>query len=550
VSATVNSQVEIEAVRKTSDGLCFGLLSCTEESAAGCWKTSTGAPCQDVEGSAIHVRAEIKVTAADRDTAAETDVLSRSIQLQASGSDLTIPNPRLWSPDSPFLYDVTVQVVCIESMSGDGADYRGCQASTRSGNPCQYWTYHPGHSHEHTPENRPGKGLGDHSYCRNPDGASSIWCYTAGATDAVATWEYCDPLPVVDALVIDSVKSYFGIRQVGSTSIDGHLRFTLNGKEIFHHGVLDQGWWPESLLTAPTDEALMHDVTYVKAAGFNMIRKHIKVEARRFYYHCDVAGLLVWQDQVSANSVPAGQSSESIWTKLASPPTEFTWTDADHAQYMAELGGMIDLLEFHPCIVVWTVFNEVWGQHRTMDVGAWMRDRDQSRPFNIASGGNFYEIGNIVDAHTYPEPDFPFDAERFNANYVKVIGEFGGHGWYISQYGFSPDTGPSWGYDEMATNQSEFTNRYAASLCNLSKQRARGVAAGVYTQLTDVEIEVNGLMTYNRQYYKIPLADLATMNKAFFEGENSVCRPWPYGAATRLGPDRLDIHGAHTAGPR
>jgi len=407
-------------------------------------------------------------------TAEGTDKLAHSIpnvQDNSASADLTIPNPasdpmKLWSPDSPFLYDVTVQVV----------------------------------DHDH---------------------------------------------------VIDSVKSYFGIRQVGSNMSDGgHLRFMLNGKEIFHYGVLDQGWWPESLLTAPTDEALMHDVTFVKAAGFNMIRKHIKVEGRRFYYHCDVVGLLVWQDQVSSNSARPGESSETIWTRLANPPTEFTWSDENHAQYMRELRGMIDHLEFHPCIVLWTVFNECWGQHRTLEVGQWIIQRDPTRSINIASGGNFYAIGNVVDAHTYPEPNFPFDASRFDHDFIKVIGEFGGHGWYIREYGFRPDTGPSWGYDALAKNQNEFEERYVNSLCNLAKQRESGVAAGVYTQLTDVEIEVNGLMTYDRKYYKIPMTTLATMHQRFFEGANSVCQTWPFGPTTSLGPDYLAIHGERTAGGR
>jgi len=410
-------------------------------------------------------RVDIKVTAAN------TDTMSHSIpNLQENGAnaDLTIPNPRLWSPDSPFLYDVTVEVVDRE-----------------------------------------------------------------------------------DQRIVDSVKSYFGIRQVGSSKSEGgHLRFTLNGKEIFHYGVLDQGWWPEGLLSAPTDDALMHDITFVKAAGFNMIRKHIKVENRRFYYHCDVVGLLVWQDQVSSNSVEAGFSSETIWTKLQDPPTEFTWSEENHAQYMLELGGMIDLLEFHPCIVVWTVFNECWGQHRTLDVGQWITRRDPTRLINIASGGNFYPIGNIVDAHTYPEPNFPFDASRFDHDFIKVIGEFGGHGWYIKEYGFHPNTGPSWGYDALATTQEEFENRYVNSLCNLAKQREIGVAGGVYTQLTDVEIEVNGLMTYDRKYYKIPMTALAMMHEAFFKGAQSVCRPWPFHATTSLGPDVLPPHGERNAGGR
>src|SRR5690606_34152138 len=186
-----------------------------------------------------------------------------------------------------------------------------------------------------------------------------------------------------DGQVLDRVRSYAGIRTVGKTrDEDGHWRLTLNGEVIFHWGTLDQGWWPDGLLTPPSDEAMLFDIEFLRDAGFNMIRKHIKVEPRRYYWHCDRLGMLLWQDHVSGGKNPP-------WTRLAPHPQDAEWPDEHHAQFMLELERMVDTLENHPSIVVWVPFNEAWGQHRTLEVGRWMADRDPSRLINIASGGNF-----------------------------------------------------------------------------------------------------------------------------------------------------------------
>ncbi len=311
-----------------------------------------------------------------------------------------------------------------------------------------------------------------------------------------------------DGNVVDRVKSYAGIRTVGKIrDKDGHLRFTLNGKVIFHWGPLDQGWWPDGLLTPPSDAAMASDIEFLKKAGFNMIRKHIKVEPRRYYYHCDRLGMMVWQDHVSAGHNPK-------WTRLQPNPADAEWPDEHHQQFMTELARMIDALESHPSIVVWVPFNEAWGQHRTVKVGQWMTNRDPTRLVNVASGGNFWPSGDIVDAHSYPHPKFPFQPNRYS-DFIKVMGEFGGHGYPVKDHLWDAER-RNWGYGGLPQTKEEYQQRYATSLQLLNELRRQGVAAGVYTQTTDVEGEVNGLITYDRKVSKIPAEALEKMSKVLF----------------------------------
>ncbi|MFO1066180.1 MAG: glycoside hydrolase family 2 TIM barrel-domain containing protein [Pirellulales bacterium] len=327
-------------------------------------------------------------------------------------------------------------------------------------------------------------------------------------------WSPADPhlyqltVSLVDAngKTLDQVRSYAGIRSVGKAKdSDGNWRLTLNGKEIFHWGPLDQGWWPDGLLTPPSDAAMQSDIRFLKDAGFNMIRKHIKVEPRRYYYHCDRIGMLLWQDQVSAGHGPA-------WTRLAPNPRDAEWSDEHHAQFMHEFEEMVSNLENHPCIVIWTPFNEAWGQHRTVETGKWIQQRDPTRLVNIASGGNFWPVGDIADEHQYPHPGFPFNKERY-ADYVKVVGEFGGHGLPIAGHIWDADR-DNWGYGGLPKNAEEYRARYLESLQKLAELKQRGISAGVYTQTTDVEGEINGLLTYDREVQKIPAAELKKMHEA------------------------------------
>ncbi|MEZ6135450.1 MAG: glycoside hydrolase family 2 TIM barrel-domain containing protein [Pirellulaceae bacterium] len=337
-------------------------------------------------------------------------------------------------------------------------------------------------------------------------------------------WSPADPhLYDVDVSLVgpadrpyDSIHSYAGIRDVGKVQdADGHWRFTLNGEVVFHWGPLDQGWWPDGLLTPPSDEAMLFDIEWLKAAGFNMIRKHIKVEPRRYYYHCDRLGMLVWQDQVSGGE--GRNKGWPEWTRLKPDPVDAKWPPEQHKQFMAELEAMIATLENHPSIVCWVPFNEAWGQHQTVEVGEWTSKRDPSRLVNIASGGNFWPAGDIVDEHRYPHPGFPFELNangRFD-DYIKVMGEFGGHGFPIQEHLWDANR-RNWGYGDIPKTEAEYRERYVTSINMLNDLRGLGIAAGVYTQTTDVEGEINGLMTYDRKVIKIPADELAKLHRVLF----------------------------------
>ncbi|HEY1122341.1 MAG TPA: glycoside hydrolase family 2 TIM barrel-domain containing protein, partial [Haloferula sp.] len=289
---------------------------------------------------------------------------------------------------------------------------------------------------------------------------------------------------------------------------DGNLRFMLNDKPIFHWGPLDQGWWPDGLLAPPSDAAMAFEIQWLKDAGFNMIRKHIKVEPQRYYYHCDKIGMLVWQDQVSGGDSPP-------WTKFDANPKDANWKDEDHKQWLTELDDMISLLDHFPSIVVWTPFNEAWGQHRTMEVGEWAVKRDPSRIINIASGGNFWPVGHVADLHHYPDPGYPTEDARYN-DFIKVVGEFGGHGWPVKDHLWNVSK-ENWGYGGLPTSIEEYHNRYVKSIQVLTELKRKGVAGGVYTQTTDVEEEINGLMSYDRKVIKIPAAELKKIHKPLME---------------------------------
>ena len=303
--------------------------------------------------------------------------------------------------------------------------------------------------------------------------------------------------------VVDTVKAYTALRVFGKAKdANGRWQLTLNGKPIFHWGPLDQGWWPDGLLTPPSDAAMLSDIEFLKSCGFNMIRKHIKVEPRRYYYHCDRLGMIMWQDQVSSGYGQARKDAASspAWTRLVANPADAEWPEAAHEQWVTEYKRMVDHLRDAPCIGVWVPFNEAWGQHATTEVGKMAIEYDRSRLVNIASGGNFWPIGDFVDEHNYPHPAFPFHLGREGRfdGFVKVVGEFGGHGWPVQGHLWKTDA-TNWGYGGLPKSKEEWQGRYKTSIAIIAALRAEGIAAGVYTQTTDVEGEINGLLTYDRQ---------------------------------------------------
>ena len=303
--------------------------------------------------------------------------------------------------------------------------------------------------------------------------------------------------------VVDTVKAYTALRVFGkSKNANGHWQLTLNSKPIYHWGPLDQGWWPDGLLTPPSDGAMLSDIEFLKSCGFNMIRKHIKVEPRRYYYHCDRLGMILWQDQVSSGYGQERKDAASSppWTRLIANPADATWPVAAHEQWVTEYKRMVDHLRDAPCIGVWVPFNEAWGQHATTEVGKMAVEYDRSRLVNIASGGNFWPIGDFVDEHNYPHPAFPFHLGKEGSfdGFVKVVGEFGGHGWPVEGHLWKTDAN-NWGYGGLPKSKEEWQGRYKTSIAIMAALRSEGIAAGVYTQTTDVEGEINGLLTYDRQ---------------------------------------------------
>ena len=219
--------------------------------------------------------------------------------------------------------------------------------------------------------------------------------------------------------VTDEVESYFAMRKVAIKRDDfGIVRMQLNNKDYFQFGPLDQGWWPDGLYTAPTDEALKYDIIKTKELGFNMIRKHVKVESARWYTHCDELGILVWQDMPNGDR-DAGWQRTNYFNG-----SEFIRSAASEAIYKKEWKEIIDYLYSYPSIVVWVPFNEAWGQFKTDEIANWTKAYDSSRLVNPASGGNHYRTGDILDLHNYPGPEmYLYDAER-----ATVLGEYGGIG--------------------------------------------------------------------------------------------------------------------------
>ena len=305
-----------------------------------------------------------------------------------------------------------------------------------------------------------------------------------------------------DGKVLDEVKSYTAFRKISSKrDANGIMRMQLNNQDLFQYGPLDQGWWPDGLYTAPTDEALLYDVKKTKDWGFNMIRKHVKVEPARWYYHCDKEGMLVWQD------MPSGDMGNNWAPHTYNGGTDKDRTAESVANYYQEWKEIMDLCVSNPSVVVWVPFNEAWGQFDTEKVVEWTKSADPSRLVNPASGGNHRSCGDILDLHNYPAPDmYLFDPQRVN-----VLGEYGGIGLPVENHLWWNKR--NWGYVQFK-NSAEVTAEYVKYANILKDYVRRGFSAAVYTQTTDVEGEVNGLMTYDRKVIKIDEAAVRKANQA------------------------------------
>ena len=285
----------------------------------------------------------------------------------------------------------------------------------------------------------------------------------------------------------DSVTSYFGMRKISTSIVGGVPKILLNNQVIFGMGPLDQGFWPDGIYTAPTDAALAYDIQEEKALGFNTVRKHIKVERQRWYYWADKLGIMVWQDMPSCNS----------YTGNPTPPA------VDPQQFIAELTGMVTNHWNSPAIILWVVFNESQGQQNTSGgVGQsttaslvqLVNTLDPSRLVNQASGGSYYGVGDILDNHNYPDPGNPTSATQ-----AVVDGEFGGISWHVPGHLWNPAQAgngyiPATSTDNIAT----LYDFYISEAVNFKSSANGGLNAAIYTEITDVENECNGLLTYDR----------------------------------------------------
>ena len=308
---------------------------------------------------------------------------------------------------------------------------------------------------------------------------------------------------------IDAVESYAAMRKFSTLrDKNGIVRLALNNKPLFQFGPLDQGWWPDGLYTAPTDEALAFDVIKTKELGYNMIRKHVKVEPARWYYHCDKAGMIVWQDMPNGDQGPQWQMHSYFTGEERHRSAE------SEACYRKEWKEIIDYLYSFPSIGVWVPFNEAWGQFKGPEIAEWTKAYDPSRLVNPASGGHPYLTGDILDLHHYPQPKMTL----LDTNRATVLGEYGGIGLVIPDHVWVKNR-DNWGYTRF-NSPKEVTDEYARYADELLRLIGCGFAAAVYTQTTDVEVEVNGLMTYDRKVVKVEEERIREINRTICNSLN------------------------------
>lgn len=314
-----------------------------------------------------------------------------------------------------------------------------------------------------------------------------------------------------DGVVVDAAHSYCAFRTVEvKKDVAGVPRVHLNGAPYFVRGVLDQGYWPDGLMTAPSDDALVYDIEAMKSAGFNTLRKHIKIESERWYHHCDRLGMLVWQDCVS------GGSAYSPWHTSQKPTLfSFTWnrfndTTPEHHQALSagEEGyckewietcqGMVKLLDGHPSIGIWTLFNEGWGQFDARAATEVIRALDTTRPIDATSGWYDQGCGDFLSIHNYFRPLRAGWHGKQRGNRAAVISEFGGLAQMTSGH---TSLDHSYGYGEFSTVE-DWRSAVKKLLAEVESLQDEGLAGYVYTQVSDVEEEVNGLLTYDRKVNK------------------------------------------------
>ena len=310
----------------------------------------------------------------------------------------------------------------------------------------------------------------------------------------------------------DFVESYFGMRKFGCEKVNGYYRLMLNNKPYFHNGLLDQGYFSDGLYTAPDDEALIHDITTAKNLGFNMLRKHIKVEPARWYYHCDRLGMLVWQD------MPSGGTRQHKMSTLYLPfiglnklkdnnyRRNSRATELSRSRYIEEYCEMITQLYNCVSIAMWVPFNEGWGQFDANSIAQLTKDLDCTRTVDHASGWHDQGGGDIKSLHVYfKRVKLPKDKNR-----ALCLTEFGGYSYKVDGHSFNPDK--TYSYKKFGSATSFNQGLKALYERDVISLIGKGLSSTVYTQLTDVEDEINGLMTYDRKQLKVDAEMIKAIN--------------------------------------
>lgn len=375
----------------------------------------------DIDNNIIHLGAQTRNTNAGDSLLVvlrmQAQEISRAKAPVLEKVNVHVPNPRLWSPENPFLYDLDVYLV-------------------RQG------------------------------------------------------------------FIIDKVTGYTGMRKIHVAKDDkGKDRIFLNNQAYFQLGLLDQGWWPDGLYTPASEEAFIYDIRMAKKLGYNLLRKHVKVEPEVWYYHCDRLGMLVWQD------IPNGDAQAPWEPPSGLDGVEISRSFASAEQFKIEMEAIVKARRNHPSIVMWIPFNEGWGQFNTIEITQMLKDLDPSRLVGGPSGGNYFPVGHTRDHHQYPGPGIPpADPGR-----ALVLSEFGGLGWAIKGNLWEGD---SWGYKTLDSRRA-YEKAYIALFDTMDSLISEGLCAAVYTQISDVETEINGILTYDRKVLKYRPRKIVSLHQKF-----------------------------------
>jgi beta-galactosidase/beta-glucuronidase len=397
----------------------------------------------DIDRGVIDVAVALSGWANDTDAVKLTasaggKVIASTVIRANRRATLAIPNAHLWSPADPYLYDLRAELVTVADP------YAGQEERDRKAYDARF---------------------------------------TAGEDRTYAAAR-------IAGTPRDTVEAYFAMRKIsiGSGRIAGQPAILLNNKPLFQNGTLDQGWWPDGLYTPPSEEAMKSDLVFLKRAGFNMLRKHIKVEPARYYYDADHLGMLIWQD------MPSGGGEDQFVTGTSK--SQAVLSSGAMAENQNELAEMIGDLRAFPSIVMWVVNNEGWGQYDSATLARYIKGMDPSRLVDADSGWLDVAPGasDVFDIHTYE--DVPNTPTRQSTRAI-VVGEYGGIGMPIAGHIWRPGK-KNWGY-QVATGEEDYLARFRRKMAGVIRAaREDGLSGSIYTQTTDVEDEINGLLTYDR----------------------------------------------------